>query len=1033
LISSFHNVHIGISLLCTGVFVGAQSDGSLFALSNQFSPSRVVAAAALASAKNTTESVKGIGQRSDIQVEENTGEDGTDADEEPDQEEHEESPDPQVDQPGSESDLENSESAVDELSESEIEGDADEADASKPRSAASERARERRLIRTAFAPGSWTHSDMFMPGSRSAKLRDTGLWLTALPTAIAQSKATNSAGLRAALLPWTRINVSLRDGDNVIGLQRQNSEFAGTDSYLGFHFMPFGETRSVRLGAIDLYYAAQSKRQMEQPHLSSRWLPLPPDWVPADVDDYGELPLGLPNPQDIISRNLRDVPLSIAPPEPTPSWHPLWIVAASALGTVVVVWLTRRFLSSGVVAPASVSNSSTTALSSGRTQRHVDATGREVVSIGKISYFPSAVLGLGSHGTMVYEGALDGRPIAVKRLLAAFVEAAQQEMSLLIATDQHPNVLRYHAFEQDGDFVYVALEQCHGALAALFERECPTSLIPSGFFDQRVEVWVAHMPNSSAVTVSHAFHPSSLCASAKQFPSLWERSQNDVLICSSQALALLVDSATESLKTPLSNDEISNEAVAEPDNSSQHSEGSSSESDSEENSAPRFVSPPPGLPAAVSWRDKASATSSIAAPSKTGDIAMTSPLRSATAGRRGGRIQRGRGGHRKPAEPAIRPVEPVLPPAPKPIFVVPEHWPRQRQLLYPSPACVRLLRETMAGVAFLHGLNIVHRDIKPQNLLLAGATHVAKIADMGLGKKLSAQSSSFGGASSFGMRLRTLAGQHPDQRQSESSSMMVSPAGSAGWIAPEMLQEKSARLTKAVDIFSLGCVFHFTITGGLHPFGGRVERDSNIIRSRVNLSELELMPEAHDLIASMLLSDPSQRPSASECLAHPFFWNDSERMTFLETVSDYLEAEPQDSALRAAVEGHACTIVSGNWEARLDAALLDNLGKHRKYDFGSAIDCLRLIRNKKHHFHDLPLDVQAQLGPLPSGFVRFFLAPERFPRLLLFLWQVLAANLPVADASPLHRFLGAVSERTRARLRDELQIQHRRWWPAFPL
>jgi serine/threonine-protein kinase/endoribonuclease IRE1 len=90
------------------------------------------------------------------------------------------------------------------------------------------------------------------------------------------------------------------------------------------------------------------------------------------------------------------------------------------------------------------------------------------VRIGRLSVGPG-ILGYGSCGTIVFEGELDGRPVAVKRLLAQFHELARRELATLISSDEHPNVLRCFAMEEDADFVYVALERCVSALASVVD------------------------------------------------------------------------------------------------------------------------------------------------------------------------------------------------------------------------------------------------------------------------------------------------------------------------------------------------------------------------------------------------------------------------------------------------------------------------------------------------------------------------------------------------------------------------------------
>ena len=51
------------------------------------------------------------------------------------------------------------------------------------------------------------------------------------------------------------------------------------------------------------------------------------------------------------------------------------------------------------------------------------------------------------------------------------------------------------------------------------------------------------------------------------------------------------------------------------------------------------------------------------------------------------------------------------------------------------------------------------------------------------------------------------------------SSYTASVGGTVGWQAPELYS--GGRISKAVDMFSLGCIFYFVLTKGKHPFGER--------------------------------------------------------------------------------------------------------------------------------------------------------------------------------------------------------------------
>lgn len=90
-----------------------------------------------------------------------------------------------------------------------------------------------------------------------------------------------------------------------------------------------------------------------------------------------------------------------------------------------------------------------------------------------------------------------------------------------------------------------------------------------------------------------------------------------------------------------------------------------------------------------------------------------------------------------------------------------------------------------------------------------------------------------------------------------------STIGSIGGSGGAVSKGTRTRLTKSVDIFALGCLFFYTLTGGEHPFGGPFERESNIVKDRKDLSWLEKLgeegEEARDLIDKMLAPDPRAR------------------------------------------------------------------------------------------------------------------------------------------------------------------------------
>ena len=352
-----------------------------------------------------------------------------------------------------------------------------------------------------------------------------------------------------------------------------------------------------------------------------------------------------------------------------------------------------------------------------------------------------------------------------------------------------------------------------------------------------------------------------------------------------------------------------------------------------------------------------------------------------------------------------------------------------------------MLKQITSGLLYLHTLKIVHRDLKPQNILVSAPKlsltnpSVSQpprllISDFGLCKKLEGDQNSFRATTAFA-------------------------AGTSGWRAPELLvdddpnlpsnaalelsrtdttqnseplvvdSQTNRRATRAIDIFSLGCVFYYCLTQGSHPFDkdGKFMREANIVKGFYNLDGLDCMGdfqwEAKDLIGEMLSKNPKERPDAAAILTHPFFWTSEDRLEFLCHVSDafehekfekdklYAQGEDWDYPSLDHLEKQGDTILKeakGDFLKALPNEFKDTMAKQRKYKGDYVLDLLRALRNKKNHYEDMPEHVKEKVGPLPTGYLGFW--TRKFPSLLLTCWRVIK-DLGWEDRDRFRRYYGA--------------------------
>jgi serine/threonine-protein kinase/endoribonuclease IRE1 len=305
----------------------------------------------------------------------------------------------------------------------------------------------------------------------------------------------------------------------------------------------------------------------------------------------------------------------------------------------------------------------------------------------------------------------------------------------------------------------------------------------------------------------------------------------------------------------------------------------------------------------------------------------------------------------------------------------------------------QVLYQLALGLNHLHSLRIIHRDIKPQNILIAYPSRNRKearlvISDFGLCKTLPDNMSTLmgatGNAGTVGWKAPELILQPRDMERGSSTGHSRESSSSTDPVAQGV--------KRAVDIFSLGCVFFYVLTNGSHPFddeeGWMQMRELNIKKNKANFGQLSLGDDSEEprhLISWMLENRPEARPTAIQVMNHPFFWTAEKRLNFLCDCSDHWEREPREppSVHLDILESFNTQVLDKKMDflGKLDRAFVLSLGKQRKYTGDRMLDLLRALRNKKNHYEDMDESVKARVGPLPHGYLRYWTL--KFPKLLM--------------------------------------------------
>ena len=299
-------------------------------------------------------------------------------------------------------------------------------------------------------------------------------------------------------------------------------------------------------------------------------------------------------------------------------------------------------------------------------------------------------------------------------------------------------------------------------------------------------------------------------------------------------------------------------------------------------------------------------------------------------------------------------------------------------------------KDVVMGLEFLHKQKILHRDLKPHNILYkVHPKPRLKIADFGLSRII----------------------------DSVSTTVYGTVAGTRCWIAPEVLTSKpdnvdKSRFVPASDMFSCGILLYYILSGQKHPFiptdyankselQVSSETEVNIMNGTMDCWDNSLPPEATHLVKRMLESKEKDRPNAEEALEHPLFWSKGKKVDFLEAVGNQKEfqcprSKRSKSQVETDLEKNVGIIVKyGSWSSSrygnthgIYKEMIKGKGR-KNYDTSSAVEFVRFVRNVYEHYRDKTFGTPVPIEEMLFNDFVFF---DDFPDLVMEVYKAVTTH-----------------------------------------
>jgi len=213
--------------------------------------------------------------------------------------------------------------------------------------------------------------------------------------------------------------------------------------------------------------------------------------------------------------------------------------------------------------------------------------------------------------------------------------------------------------------------------------------------------------------------------------------------------------------------------------------------------------------------------------------------------------------------------------------------------------CVRVMAKVARGIAYAHGKGVLHRDLQPGNILLDGNGE-PMVSDFGLAKWLD---------------------------QNSDLTRTLETLGTPGYIAPEQAECAATDLTSAADIYSLGAIL-FYLLSGRPPFVGPnvlsvIHQAAATPAPRLRSLVPSLDRDLETIVAHCLESDPNARYQSAGALTddlerwlrHEPIW--ARRVGVLAHGRKWVRRNPTSTVLVASLVALGAVVGVMFWESQL--------------------------------------------------------------------------------------------------------------------